>query len=463
MAGERMTVPSSRPGQVDRERLTRLHEREAHRYVAEHPRSAQLHQRALASMPGGVPMVWMAKWPGPFPLYAASARGSHVTCVDGHDYVDLCLGDTAAMGGHSPAPTVQAVTAQLGAGMTLMLPVADAVVVAEELTRRFALPQWQFTLSATDANRHVLRYARHITGRAKVLVADYCYHGSVDETFATVDATGAVVPRRGAIGPPVPPSQTTAVVPFNDVDALDRSLAGGDIACVLMEPAMTNIGIVTPEPGYHDALRDLTRRYGALLVIDETHTWCAGPGGMTAAEHLSPDMVTIGKAIGGGIPAGAFGMSAELAERIHRSVELADVDVGGVGGTLAGNALSMAAMRATLTQVLDDVAFTSMLAMGQAWTAGVAGVLDAVGAPWHVTRLGARAEYAFAPTPPRHGAEAATAEDFDLSAYLHLYALNRGVLLTPFHNMALMAPTTAAGDVDLHTAVFGQCLSELFG
>ena len=449
-------------GRADRDRLAQLYAREVTRFVAAHPRSAQLHQQALARMPGGVPMSWMVKWPGPFPVYADTAHGSHVTCVDGHEYVDLCLGDTGAMTGHSPRPTVDAVAAQLAQGVTMMLPVADATVAATELTRRFGLPQWQFTLSATDANRHVIRYARHLTGRRKVLVADYCYHGSVDETFATLDPAGAVVPRRGAIGPPVPPSLTTAVVPFNDVDALERALSAGDVACVLMEPAMTNVGIVAPEPGYHEALRELTRRYDVLLVLDETHTWCAGPGGMTAADGLSPDVVTLGKAIGGGIPTGAFGMTAELAGRITGSVELADVDVGGVGGTLAGNALSMAAVRATLTEVLDDAAFATMTARGAAWADGVAGVLDAVGAPWHVTRLGARAEYAFSPTPPRHGAQAADAEDFELSRYLHLFALNRGILLTPFHNMALMAPTTTAQDVARHTAVFGECLGELF-
>ncbi|HSF26648.1 MAG TPA: aspartate aminotransferase family protein [Actinomycetes bacterium] len=457
-----MTTVTSPRRSLNRDRLAALHAREVARFVAAHPRSARLHERALASMPEGVPMSWMAKWAGPFPVYVADATGSRFTCVDGHEYVDLCLGDTGAMTGHSPAATVDAVRDRLSRGITLMLPTEDAAVVAEDLGQRFGLPQWQFTLSATDANRHVIRYARHVTGRPKVLVADYCYHGSVDETFATLDDSGRVVARRGNIGAPVPPSETTAVVEFNDLDALEQSLATGEIACVLMEPAMTNIGIVLPDPGYHAALRELTRRHGTLLVIDETHTICAGPGGMTAAEGLEPDVVTIGKAIGGGIPSGAFGMSAELASRIRRSVELEDIDVGGIGGTLAGNALSLAAMRTTLSSVLTPTAFEAMLPLGASWADGVAGALASYDVPWHVTRLGARAEYAFAPTPPRTGREAAEADDFELQTYLHLHALNRGLLLTPFHNMALMAPTTTAADVDRHTAAFTECVAELF-
>ncbi len=441
--------------------VARLTEEESRRLADEHPRCAALHERARASMPGGVPMSWMAKWAGPFPLHVTEAQGSRFTCADGIEHIDLCLGDTGAMTGHSPAPTVAAVQEQVARGITVMLPTGDAAVVAEELGRRFGLPQWQFTLSATDANRHVLRYARHLTGRPRVLVMDYSYHGSVDEAFATLDPSGRVVPRRGNIGPPVDPAVTTAVVQFNDVDALERELRRGDVACVLLEPAMTNIGIVLPEPGYHEALRRLTRETGTLLVIDETHTLCAGPGGMTVADGLEPDVVTMGKAIGGGIPCGAFGLTAELADRIRTSIELEDIDVGGIGGTLAGNALSLAAMRATLTEVLTDDAYAHMLPLGRRWADGVAEVLERHGLPWHVTRLGARAEYAFAPQSPRTGHDAAEADDFGLQTLLHLHALNRRLLLTPFHNMALMAPTTTSADVDAHTAAFDEVAGAL--
>jgi glutamate-1-semialdehyde 2,1-aminomutase len=446
---------------VDAARLAALHQREVERFVAERPRSAAMFEHAKEHLHGGVPMSWMAKWPGPFPVFVESAQGAHFTCVDGIDHVDLCLGDTGAMVGHSPEATVARVRDQLGHGITSMLPTADASVAAEELSRRFGLPQWQFTLSATDANRHVVRYARHVTGRSKVLVIDWCYHGTVDETFATLEGD-KVVPRRGNIGAPVPPSETTVVVPFNDVAALEQALSTGEVACALLEPAMTNIGIVLPDPGYHEALRRLTREHGTILVMDETHTLCAGPGGCTAAWGLDPDVVVVGKTIGAGIPAGAFGFTADLSERIRRSVELEDIDVGGIGGTLAGNALSLAAVATTLTEVLTDEAFTRMEALAVRWTDGVQSVLDDTGAPWHVTRIGCRAEYAFSPRPPHDGAEAAAADDFALQQYLHLHALNRGLLLTPFHNMALMSPATTEADVERHTEAFADCAGELF-
>jgi glutamate-1-semialdehyde aminotransferase len=408
-------------------------------------------------------MSWMAKWPGDFPVFVAEASGAHFVDVDSHEYVDFCLGDTGAMAGHSPRATVDAVTAALPLGITTMLPSADAITVATELAARFGLPSWQFTLSATDANRHAIRYARALTGRSKIAVHDYCYHGSVDETFATIDPSGATVSRRSNIGPPVDVAQTTIVVEFNDLAALEAALATGEVAAVVMEPVLTNIGIVLPDPGYHEAVRGLASRYGALLIIDETHTLCAGPSGYTGTAGLQPDILVIGKSIGGGIPCGTFGLSAEVAARVEKAVELEDIDVGGIGGTLAGNALSMTAMAATLSRVLTAEAFDRMLPLGARWAEGVRAGIDAAGLDWHVTRLGCRAEYGFSASPPRNGAEAAAADDFELQQYLHLYALNRGILLTPFHNMALMCPVTTTADVDAHTTMFAECVAELVG
>ena len=448
---------------VDRERLATITARELERFAAAHPQSHRLHGRSRASLIGGVPMPWMVKWAGGFPIYVDAADGAHLRCVDGHDYVDFSLGDTGAMSGHGPGPTLDAIRDQLFGGLTHMLPTEDAAVVGAELGRRFGLPAWQFTLTATDANRFALRLARALTGRSKVLVFDYCYHGSVDETFAVLDADGATVPRRGLIGAPVPPSETTKVVEFNDTAALEAALAPGDVAVVLAEPAMTNIGIVLPDPGFHDALRAATRRTGTLLLIDETHTLCAGPGGYTGAHGLDPDMVVVGKTIGGGIPIGAYGVSRELADRIDALIEVEDSDVGGIGGTLAGNALSLAAARATLAEVLTDAAFGRMLPLAERWEAGVDEVLARRAVPWHVTRLGCRAEYHFLPHAPRNGAEAAAASDYPLERYLHLAALNRGILMTPFHNMALMSPATTVDDVDRHTAMFDEVVAELIG
>ena len=448
---------------VDRARLAALMSRETERFTAEHPRSRALYERARTSLLGGVPMNWMAKWAGSFPVFVEHAEGAHFTDVDGRTYVDFCLGDTGAMTGHSPSVAVEAIARQAERGVTLMLPTEDSVWVGEELQRRFGLRYWQFTLTATDANRFALRLCRQITGRSKVLVYDRCYHGSVDETFATLGPDGIVGPSAGNIGPGVNPAETTRVVQWNDVDALERALARGDVACVLAEPVMTNVGIVHPEPGYHDALRDLTRRYETLLIIDETHTICAGPGGYTHAEGLEPDLLTIGKPIGSGVPTGTYGLSEEVGRRVEAAIELELCDVGGIGGTLAGNALSMAVMRATLGEVLTAAAFERMIPLGERWTVGVQAAIDRHSLPWHVTRLGCRAEYLFRPDRPRNGAEAATGQDFELEQFMHLYALNRGILLTPFHNMALMSPATTESDVDRHTDVFEAAVRELFG
>jgi glutamate-1-semialdehyde aminotransferase len=451
----------------DRDRLTALWNEELELYRAARPESEKAWLEAREHLPDGVPMLWMSKWPGPWPVFVDSASGAHFRCLDGIDHVDLCLGDTGAMVGHAPAASIAAIAAQLGRGSTYMLPTRDAGVAATLLAERFGLPSWQFTLSATDANRHVLRYARQATGRHKVMVMDFCYHGTVDEAYATLDTDGRVVARRGNIGAPVPLDETTVVVPFNDIPALEAALAGGEVAAVLIEPALTNIGIVLPDVGWHDAVRAACDRTGTLLVIDETHTLCAGPGGMTARDGLRPDVVVVGKTIGGGIPAGAWGMTAELAARVRASLDWdgegrEDLDVGGVGGTLAGNAVSMAGIRATLSEVLTPEVYPGMIARAAEWTAGVQAAIDEFEVPWQVTQLGARAEYSFRPTPPRDGAEAAAADDFALQQYLHLHALNRGILMTPFHNMALMSPATTADDVERHTIAFREAVEALY-
>jgi glutamate-1-semialdehyde 2,1-aminomutase len=451
-----MTTSSS----IDRARLRELYEREERLFIDRHPKSKALSQRAADSLLQGVPMNWMIKWPGAFPVFVESASGAHFSCVDGHDYVDLCMGDTGAMAGHSPKATVAAVTRQLQRGITLMLPSEDAVRVGEELQRRFGLRFWQFALTATDANRFSIRIAREITRRPKILVFNYCYHGSVDETFITL-SDGVAQSRRGNIGPPVHPSLTTRVVEFNDVDALEAELAHGDVACVLTEPALTNVGIVHPQPGFHTALREMTRKAGTLLIIDETHTISTGPGGYTRAFNLEPDLFTLGKPIGGGIPGAVYGFTEAVGRQIVEHTNLEDCDTGGIGGTLAGNALSLAAMRATLEHVLTEEAYARMIPLAQVFTKGVESAMADSGVPWHVTRLGCRAEYLFRTQPARNGWEAAHAADFQLDRFMHLYALNRGILLTPFHNMALMCPDTTAADIAIHTRAFTDAVREL--
>src|ERR1700722_17029612 len=445
---------------INRPPLATLIAREEKKFLPDHPKSAALYERAQHALLGGVPMNWMKKWAGQFPVFVAEAHGAHFTDVDGRDYVDLCLGDTGAMTGHSPSPAVEAIARQSKQGITLMLPTEDALWVGEELARRFGLPYWQFTLTATDANRFSIRIAREITSRPKILVYNYCYHGSVDETFISI-INGRPGPRRGNIGPPVNPAETTRVVEFNDPAALEAALAPRDVACILEEPVMTNVGIVHPDPGYWQSAAEIARRYGTLLIMDETHTICAGPGGYTREHAIRPDIFVIGKPIAGGLPAGTYGCSAEVAEKITHRIHLEDCDTGGIGGTLAGNALSLAAIRAPLEHVLTPQAFAHMIPLAQRFAKGVADAIEAVALPWHVTRLGCRAEYLFRPNPPRNGGEAAAAADFDLERYMHLYALNRGVLLTAFHNMALMSPATTDADVDLHTRIFESAVREL--
>jgi glutamate-1-semialdehyde 2,1-aminomutase len=447
---------------LERSRLETLLHSEEQKFHTDHPISYELYKRARQSMQGGVPMLWMIRWAGTFPIFVKEAKGAHFIDVDGRSYIDFCLGDTGAMTGHSPDATLAAIHAQVEKGITLMLPTEDAIWVGEELQRRFGLKYWQFTLTATDANRFAIRMARHITKRLKILVFNYCYHGSVDETFITLDEEGSPGPRRGNLGPPVNPAETTKVIEFNDIAALETILSSRDVACVLAEPVMTNIGIIHPDPGYHAALRDITKRTGTYLIIDETHTLCSGPGGYTGKYGLVPDFLTCGKSLAGGIPAGVYGFTQEVADAFWTKLELDQSDVGGIGGTLAGNALSIAAMRATLENVLTPEMYIHCEKLADRYETGLLEVIKTFNLPWIVKRLGFRVEYWFRQTPPRNGSEANAAIDSELDRYMHLWALNRGILMTPFHNMALIAADSTEADVDYHSNVFREAVKNLF-
>ncbi|NMM22367.1 MAG: aminotransferase class III-fold pyridoxal phosphate-dependent enzyme [Phycicoccus sp.] len=449
---------------IDRDKLTEMYARERADFVARHPRSAAAYERA-DHLFGRVPMTWMNKNAGSFPVYLDRAQGNRVWDIDGFEYIDFALGDTGAMAGHSPEATVAAIQQRISAqgGITTMLPTEDAEWVGAELTRRFGLARWSFSLTATDANRWAIRLARALTGKPKILFNSYCYHGSVDESLIVVGPDGEGMSRPGNVGEPVDVTETSRVAEFNDLERLERQLAHGDVAAVLMEPALTNIGIVLPEPGYLEGVRELTRRYAVLLINDETHTFSAGPGGATRAWGLEPDMLIIGKSIAGGIPMGAYGLSAELADRALARTDLDLIDMGGVGGTLAGNPLSIAATRATLENVLTDAAFGQMIGTATYFADGVQSVIDRHSLPWSLSQLGARAEYRFASPAPRNGTESAASADGELEDLIHLYLLNRGIMLTPFHNMALMSPVTTRADVDLHHGVFEAVVAELTG
>jgi len=435
-------------------------ERERRLFEQSNPASQALAEQARRHWFNGVPMHWMLDWGTPFPLFVREASGARFVDVDGHEYLDFCLGDTGSMFGHSPPPIAELLAQRGGKGLTYMLPSEDTAAVGTELARRFGLPYWQTATTATDANRFVLRWARGITGRKKILVFNGCYHGTVDETNLRLE-TGRPVHRPGLIGQTVDLTETTAVVEFNDLDALEGELRSGDIACVITEPALTNIGMVLPEPGFHDGLRRLTRQYGTLLVIDETHTISTGPGGYTRAHGLEPDFFVLGKPVAGGIPCAVFGFTTEVADRMSELLRRTGPGHTGMGTTLSGNALAMAAMRVNLEQVMTEAAYDHMLPLSRKLADGIAREIAKRGLPWHVSNVGARAEFVCGPTPPRNGAEAARSMHGELELAVHLYLLNRGVVIAPFHNMTLVCPQTREDDVERLIAVLGGCLDEL--
>ncbi|MFM5905706.1 MAG: transaminase [Micrococcales bacterium] len=449
---------------IDRDVLAKLFDRERADFLAKHPKSAAAYANA-EHLFGRVPMTWMNKKAGGFPIYFERAQGNRVWDIDGNEYIDFALGDTGAMAGHSAPAVVEAIVNQVQnkGGLTTMLPTEDAEWVGANLTERFGMAKWSFSLTATDANRWAIRLVRAITGKPKILVNSYCYHGSVDESLIVVGPDGEGMSRPGNVGSPVDVTVTSRVAEFNDLAGLERQLAHGDVAAVLMEPAMTNVGMVLPEPGYLAGVRELTKKYDALLIIDETHTFSAGWGGMTARDNLEPDVFIIGKAIAGGIPTGTYGLSAELAAKVLERTDLDLVDMGGVGGTLAGNPLQVAAMRATLEKVLTPEAFAKMIELCDYYTDGVQLLFDKYDLPWSINQLGTRAEYRFAKPYPKNGTDAYNSADPELEDFLHLYLVNRGIMLTPFHNMALMCPTTSKSDIDAHQEVFEAAIQELLG
>jgi glutamate-1-semialdehyde 2,1-aminomutase len=443
---------------IDESAVDRLIDREQGRFRVSHPRSADAWSRGREHFLYGAPSHWMRRWAGGFPIYVADARGAHVVDLDGRDYVDFCLGDTGGMCGHGPDAVTRAAARQLASGASTMLPTEDSLWVGEELARRFALPYWTLTTSATDANRAAIRIARMITGRSKVLVFSGCYHGGVEE--AHVQLVGGQMQLRNMIHPNgVDHARVSRVIEFNDVAALEAALSHGDVACVLAEPVMTNFGMIPPVDGFHQAMRAATRKAGALLLIDETHTISCGVGGYTCEHGLAPDMLTLGKAIAGGVPCGALGVSAEVAERLWAVAPMQNPKARqsshlGMGGTLAGNALTVAAMRAVLAEVLTPSAYAGMIARARALADDARRTIRRHGLPWHVTQLGARCEIMFGPAPPRNGAQSAAMRQGGLETLLHAFYLNEGVLVTPFHTMLLMCPATTEADVEAHGEVF---------
>ncbi|MGE3966945.1 MAG: aspartate aminotransferase family protein [Dongiaceae bacterium] len=441
-------------------RARAIYERERGRFEQSHPKSHGLAAAAKRHLHNGVPMGWMTDWASPYPIFAESASGASIRDVDGNSYADFCLGDTGSMFGHSPEPIVRTLKEYAGCGLTYMLPTEDAVVVGELLSHRFGLPFWQVATTATDANRFVLRLARAVTGRPRILVFNGCYHGTVDDTYLRL-VGGRQTPRPGLLGQAQDLTEIAKVVEFNDLQGLEAALIQGDIAAVICEPAMTNIGMVQPDPEFHHHLRALTRQYGTLLVIDETHTISTGPGGYTHAHRLEPDFFTLGKPIAGGIPCAVYGFTAEVAERIREATPAVDHGHTGIGTTLSANALSLRLMRVNLEEVMTPAAYAHMEKLSGSLADGLAKIVRQHRLPWHVTRVGARAEFVFTAKPPRNGSEAEAGLIAPLERTIHLYLINRGVMIAPFHNMTLCCPATSPADLAKLHGAFAECLDEL--
>ncbi len=443
---------------IDRDHLKTLIAGEAADFEARHPKSSELFKQAGGGLLGGVPMSWMEAWQTRFPIFVDRAVGSRVTDVDGQEYIDFFYGITAAMFGHAVPAVVDAVADRVRNGTTFLLPTEDSVWLGRELERRFGLPSWQIALTSSDACRFVIRMARSLTDRPKVLVFDGCYHGTVSDTMVRLD-NGEMRPLFDGLNLGRDLSETTRIIEFNNIDALEAALAPGDVTCVMTEPLLTNGGMVFADDGFHQALRRLTRDAGAYLAIDETHTICAGPAGYAVANGLEPDFLVFGKSIAGGVPAAIYGFTAEIAERV--GALLAGGGDPGIGGTLMGNALSIAALRASFEHVMTEANYARMSALCGRLVEGMTGVINDHALPWQLSRLGARAELHFRAEPPRTGAEAHHMADHDLETFLVLFSANRGLLVPPYHNTRTISPALAEADIDRHTEVFGACIETL--
>ena len=431
-------------------------------FTQRNPNSKRLSEDASKTWLKGVPMHWMVDWGTPFPLFVAKANGVDVTDADGNGYIDFCLGDTGAMFGHSPKPLVDTLQREGANGFTTMMPSADAAIVGRLLQDRFGLPAWQVTATASDANRAVIKWCRAISGRKKILVFNHCYHGAVDDTYVTIDG-GMPHADPALIGEVRDLTQFTKVVEFNDIPALEAALADRDVACVLAEPIMTNVGMVLPDEGYHAALRDITRKTGTLLILDETHCMSSGPGGYTGEHGLEPDGFVLGKPIAGGIPAAVYGFSADVADRIRKFLETRTPGHSGIGTTLSGSKIQLALMRTMLETYFTKEAFGPLIALAKRLEKGIADVIIKHGVPWHVVRVGARVEFMCTPRRPRNGGEAAQVIHKPIDEAVHRYLLNRGVIVTPFHNMMLICPSTTEAHVSQLIDGLDRCVTELMG
>jgi glutamate-1-semialdehyde 2,1-aminomutase len=439
---------------------TQMIQAERTRYLALHPSSVALSKQASQHFLYGVPMHWMNDWGTPAPLFVKTANGAHFTCADNIDYTDFCLGDTGAMFGHSPPAVVKAISAQASKGFTAMLPSTLAPNVGAALSEFFGLDVWQLATTATDANRFVLRWARAVTQRKKVLVFDGCYHGTVDDSMIdTVD--GKNINRQSLLGQVQDLTRYSTSVQFNDLAAVENALKSNEFAALLTEPALTNCGMVLPTDGFIQGLRALCTKYNTLLILDETHTISTARGGWAKANNVTPDFLVVGKPIAVGLTAAAYGFSYALAKRMEAAKDAAPPGHSGIGTTLSGNMMTLAAIHATLTEVATEAAYTHIRALARLLEQQLNNAINAHKLPWNISRMGARLELQFCATSPQNAAQARNAQNDTIESAIHLYLLNRGVLLTPFQNMMLICPATTKADVNKLVSVFNECLDTL--
>ncbi|MCU9849408.1 aspartate aminotransferase family protein [Defluviimonas sp. WL0024] len=446
---------------IARTRLKTIAKREAERFAKAQPKTRAALAGGADAYLDAVPMHWMKDWPMPFPMLVETARGARLTDIDGNEVDDFCLGDTGSMFGHSPEPVAKAIRKQARNGLTYMLPTEAALEAGRLLTERFGEFHWQIATTATDANRFAIRVARAVTGKPKVLVFHGCYHGTVDDAMVEL-ANGKTVTRPGLTGQVADLTKVAACAEFNDLDSVEAALKTGEIAAILTEPVMTNSCMVLPEPGFHDGLRKLATKYGALLIIDETHTISSGLGGYTGVHGLDPDIFVVGKCVAGGMPTAVWGLRPKLAKAYIRYNAGRASGHSGMGTTLSANPMQFACLRATLAEVMTKATYDHMEKGAERLYSGLKRVIEAHGAPWHVVRVGARVEFICAPGPLKNGTEAGAAHMPEVEATLHTALLNRGCLIAPFHNMMLVSPATKKRQIDRLIAAFDAILSELF-
>jgi glutamate-1-semialdehyde 2,1-aminomutase len=449
--------------QIHADRIAELKRREDIHFQRTHTKSLATLKRARRSMPNGVPMSWMTELYAHPPMFVAAAEGIAFADIDGNHYKDFSLGITAAFCGHNAAPVVAAAARQLANGSVLQLPTEDSIWVAEELQRRYRQPKWQFTITASQANTELLLLSRLATGRERVLVFEGKYHGHVAPLLALRDQAVTVPEYRGIRFDEI---RNTLVVPFNDLVAVEQALQAREVALVLSEPAMTNLGIIEPDAGFHAGLRALAGQYDAILAIDETQTQACSFGGLSRLWDLRADALVIGKSMAGGVPLAAYGMNERLAAEIDRPTHPdylsgAPIDQPALGGTMFANAVSMAACRASLAEVMTATAYERATSLAGKLADGLKAIIERNELEWSVCQLGTRVWRCYARQLPRNAAEVRNCDIPALRDLQRVYLVNRGIWDFGTWAGPIVGIPASESDIDSYLSAWNELLSEV--